>query len=214
MDKTGESYTTARTHVIANPRPKPAAAPEVDYAARAGIRDEKIAGKTGRTWREWVALLDRDGAATMPHRDIAILVRTQHGLDDWWAQTVTVGYERVKGLREIGQRRSGEYEVGRRRTFLVPVDVLFDAWANAAKRRRWLDGAGAKVRTATKPKTMRLQWPDGTIVVVGFTPKGDAKSTVDVTHTRLPDRAAANDMKQYWTGRLDALGSLFDLRPK
>jgi hypothetical protein len=52
---------------------------------------------------------------------------------------------------------------------------------------------------------MRLGWPDGTIVVVGFTPKGKGKSLVAVQHTKLPDRATSDRMKQFWSERLDAL---------
>jgi hypothetical protein len=35
--------------------------------------------------------------------------------------------------------------------------------------------------------------------------KGKAKSSVAVQHTRLPDRDAADRLKQYWSDRLDAL---------
>lgn len=210
MKKTGESYTTARAHIVSTANAEHPTAPGVDHAALAGMSDDRIREKTGRTWQAWVRVLDRDGAAALRHRDIATLVHTKHRVPDWWAQTVTVGYERIKGLREIGQRRSGEYEAGKSRTFSVPVNVLFDAWADSARRRRWLDGVDAKVRTATRPKSVRLQWPDGTIVVVLFTAKGDAKSAVALSHTKLPDRATSTTMKEYWTERLQALASFID----
>jgi hypothetical protein len=209
MKKTGESYTTARAHVISKTKPKqPPSAGEIHHAALAGMSDDKIAAKTGRTWREWVQVLDADGAAAMPHRDIAALVHGKHRVGDWWAQTVTVGYERIKGLRDRGQRRGGGYEAGKSRTFNVPVMALFKAWAEAPTRRRWLDGDDIAVRTATAPKSIRLQWPDGTIVVAGFMAKGDGKSAVAVVHTKLRDRAASENAKRYWTARLDALGAV------
>jgi hypothetical protein len=205
MKKTGESYTSARAHIISQPRVKqPAVAP----AAAAGMTDAAIAAKTGRTWRDWMRVLDADGAAAMSHRNIAALVHEKHGVGDWWAQTVTVGYERIKGLRDRGQRRDGAYEAGKSRTFAVPVNTLFDAWADKARRRRWLAGVEPDVRTATAPKSIRLQWPDGTIVVVGFTPKGDKKSAVAVVHTKLRDRTAADRAKGDWKDRLDALASM------
>ena len=208
MKKTGESYTTARAHVLSkNPSNRPAA-PALDLAALAGMKDDAIAAKTGRTWRQWVRALDADGAAAMPHREIAEIVHKKHRVGDWWAQSVTVGYERIKGLRERGQRRNGTYEATKSRTFNVPVNTLFDAWADDAARRRWLDGVKAVVRTARAPKSMRLQWPDGTLVAVGFMAKGHGKSAVALAHTKLRDRAASGNAKEYWTGRLDALGSL------
>lgn len=209
MKKTGESYTTARAHVISKANVKQPAARTSNHATLAGMSDDTIAAKTGRTWQEWARVLDADDAASMPHRDIAALVHRKHRVGDWWAQTVTVGYERIKGLRERGQRRSGAYEAGKSRTFNVPVKALFKAWADDATRRRWLDGVEAAVRTATPPKSIRLQWPDGTIVAVWFTAKSEGKSAVALAHTKLRDSAASAHAKKYWTDRLDALASVF-----
>jgi uncharacterized protein YndB with AHSA1/START domain len=156
----------------------------------------------------WVRVLDASGAASMRHRDVAALLHAEHGVGDWWAQTVTVGYERIKGRRERGQRLDGAYEAGKSRTFAVPVHRLFEAWNDEKVRRRWLTGVDVRVRTVNAPKTMRLQWPDGTIVVAGFTPKGTSKSAVAVTHTKLPDRGASDNAKAFWAERLDALGSM------
>ncbi|CAN5701216.1 hypothetical protein BH23GEM1_BH23GEM1_01270 [soil metagenome] len=52
---------------------------------------------------------------------------------------MTVGYERINGLRARGQRRDGSYEASKSRTFNVPVARLFDAWANPALRKKWLN---------------------------------------------------------------------------
>jgi len=215
MKKTGESYTAARAHVITRPaaaRPRP---PRLaNHAALAGMTDERISTKTGRTWTQWVDALDSDGAATMPHGRIATIVHDKYGTPDWWAQTVTVGYERIKGLRERGQRRDGSYEATKSRTFNVPVSTLFRAWADDAKRRRWLDGSGAIVRSATASKAMRLRWPDGTVVVVGFTAKGKSKSMVALAHTKLRSRDASRTAKEYWAARLDALAALLTATPR
>lgn len=214
MKKTGESYTSARAQITKKSKTKKrlaAAAPRVatsnakDYAALAGMSDAIIKEKTGCTWQRWVKALDALGAEKMSHRDIAAMVNETWKVDGWWSQTVTVGYERIKGLRERGQRRDGTYEASKSRTFNVPVTTLFDAWANANFRKRWLDGADVKVRTATKPKSMRLGWSDGTIIAVGFIPKGKSKSSVAVQHTKLPDREAADRLKKYWSDRFDAL---------
>ena len=109
MKKTGESSTTARAHVIAKTGAQQPPAPVPDHAALAGTSDDTIAARTGRSWQEWVRVLDADRAATLPHRDIAALVHEKHRVPDWWAQTLTVGYERIKGLRERGRRRGGAY---------------------------------------------------------------------------------------------------------
>jgi hypothetical protein len=199
MTKTGESYTAARAHIAKTPRP-------IDYAKLAGMSSAVIQEKTGCTWEKWVKSLDYHGAERMSHRDIAKLVSEKYKVPSWWTQTVTVGYERIKGLRARGQRRDGTFEAGKSRTFNVPVQTLYDAWADARTRKRWLDGAEIKIRTATSPKSLRITWSDGNIIAVGFYPKGPDKSSVAVQHPKLPDRATADSLKKYWSERLDDLG--------
>lgn len=224
MTKTGEAYTTARAHIMKKPRATRTAAPSAaassravaaekpDYAAISGMSDAILKEKTGCTWERWVHALDRHHADQLSHREIAALVHDKYKVGPWWGQMVTVGYERIKGLRARGQRRDGSYEAGKSRTYDVPVTTLFDAWADASVRRRWLDGATVKVRTATAPKSIRLGWDDGSIIAVGFMAKGKSKSSVALAHTKLPDRETADRFKQYWSERLDALGEVLTER--
>ena len=208
MSKTGESYTTARSQVLSKstrPAERVAAKPP-DYEALSGIGNRRLEEKTGCTWERWVPLLDWLGAAEMPHREIAALVRRKFKVSEWWSQTITVGYERIKGRRAIGQRIDGRYEAWTSRTFAVPVTTLFDAWANTRRRKRWLANAPVAVRTAVAPKSIRLDWGNGTVVTAWFTAKSPGKSTVAVSHTKLDDRAEADRLRQYWSERLDALG--------
>jgi hypothetical protein len=206
MQKTGEAYTTARAHLLEQ---KPAATPgspaTVDYAKLAGRSDAVLKEKTGCTWARWVKALDHAQAYTWPHREIATYVHEKYKIPGWWAQTVTVGYERIKGLRAIGQRRDGSFEANKSRTFPVPLVQLYRAFHDSRTRARWLPGVDLTVRAATRGKSMRITWPDRTSVDVGFTSRGAAKSQVAVQHGKLPDRAAQTRVKQYWAERLDAL---------
>lgn len=207
MTKTGESYTAARLQMLTRttPRREPAAPAATEYAALAGLSDAAIKAKTGCTWERWVKALDYRQAYQWPHRDIAEYVREKFKVPDWWCQTVTVGYERIKGLRAIGQRRDGSYEASKSKVIAVPVSRLYRAWHNARTRARWLPDVKPVIRTATAAKSLRLTWPDGTSVLVGFAAKGVAKSQVAIQHVRLPDRETATRMKEYWAARLGAL---------
>ncbi|HET8772389.1 MAG TPA: hypothetical protein VFP80_01305 [Thermoanaerobaculia bacterium] len=201
MEKTGESYTTARLHLV-----NKKATPEPDYAALAGMMsDEAIQRNTGRDWREWVRVLDAEKCAGKPHREIAQYVASL-GTPDWWSQSVTVGYERIRGLRAIGQRRGGGFEANKSRTFGVPVAKLYRAFATARLRAQWLPDV--EVRSSTANKRMRLRMADDAVVEVNFLEKGEAKSSVAVTHTKLPDKATADRMKVWWAERFDALGEV------
>ena len=209
MRKTGESYTAARARLLEKKRPavKPAVAPvpSGDLAKIAGMSDAAVRAKTGKGWKEWVAALDAIGAAALPHREIAQRLYDDFDVPEWWSQMVTVGYERIRGLREKGQRRGGGYEVGKSKTFAVPVAELFDAFGEKP-RKRWLGDVKLTVRKATASKTLRITWPDRTSVEVYFVAKGAAKSQLAIQHRKLPTQAEATKMRAYWSERLAALG--------
>jgi uncharacterized protein YndB with AHSA1/START domain len=198
--KTGEAYTAARVQLLKKNEPAP------DYAAIAGMSDAAVRKQTGRTWLEWVQTLDAVQAHQKSHRDITAHV-SSFGTPDWWTQMVTVGYERIRGLRQRMQRRDGGYEASKSRTFNVPVERLFSAFANARTRGQWLP-VEITVRSKTPPKRMRITWPDGTSAQLGFTAKSDTKSTVAVQHEKLRDRAAVDAMKKEWSEHFDRLKEL------
>jgi uncharacterized protein YndB with AHSA1/START domain len=200
MQKTGESYTAARLQLVRKVEPPP------DYAAIAGMSDASVSKQTGRTWAEWLRVLDAAGSAEKPHREIAAYVSSL-GTPSWWSQMVTVGYERIRGLRERGQQRAGGYQASKSRTFPVPLERLFKAFADARTRRRWLP-VKITVRSTTPLKRMRIAWDDGTQVQIGFFAKGDAKSYVAIQHEKLPDKAAADAMKKTWGEYFDRLGEI------
>ena len=202
MQKTGESYTTARLQLV---RKKSEPEPLPDYAALAGMSDGAIEKQTGKNWAGWVAVLDAFGAAKKEHREIAEHVHSL-GVGDWWSQSVTVGYERIRGLRQKGQRRSGKWEMSKSRTLAVPIDKLFAAFADAKTRRKWLPEK-IKIRTAQPNKSIRIGWEDGTIVAVGFFAKG-GKSQVALSHVNLASKAEADRLRTFWTERLAALSDI------
>ena len=204
MAKTGESYTAARAQLRTR---KPAVTPSLPagYEKLTGKSDATIKAKTGCTWERWVQALDRSKAYTWSHREIAKHVIEKYKVPGWWAQTVTVGYERIKGLRAVGQRRDGTFEANKSRTFAVPIARLYDAFHDPRVLARWLPDVKLKVRTASPEKYMRITWPDQTSVAVGFTSMGTAKSQVAIQHGKLSDKAAASRAKEYWTERLNAL---------
>lgn len=201
MQKTGEAYTAARAQIVKKSEPK------IDYAALAGMSDESVQKQTGRNWAQWVRELDGVQANEKPHREIAEYVHSL-GTPDWWSQMVTVGYERIRGLRQRTQRRDGGYEASKSRTFNVPLEQLFRAFADPRTRRKWLD-ADITVRSKTDGKRMRITWPDGTPVQLAFTAKSATKSSIAVQHEKLRDRAAVDAMKKTWGEHFDRLQGFF-----
>ena len=218
MAKTGESYTAARSHYL---KPNGAdrrtggqavkiAAPAVDYEKLAGVSNATIKTKTGCDWKKWTDALDYVQAHEWTHTEIARYVREKFKIDGWWSQSVTVGYERIKGLRVIGQRRTGEFEASKSKTFHVPMTKLYSAFTDKRKRARWLGPVDVKVGATIKHRSFRLTWTDGKPVAAWFEIKGPRKSAVGVTHHKLPDRATADRVKAEWAGRLEKLEEMLN----
>ncbi len=216
MKKTGESYTAARAHVTkkqtkASPKSVPAVAKsksalKSDFAKLAGMSDDIVKDRTGCDWTRWVYVLDKWGAVNKSHTEIAAHIHEKYKIDGWWAQTLTVGYERIRGLRARGQRRDGGWEASKSKTVAAPVAELFEAWNSAKLRAKWLPEK-LTVRKATPHKSMRISWPDGTSVELYFQAKGN-KSIVGVQHTKLKTKAEADERKKFWSERLAALSEL------
>ncbi len=206
MAKTGESYTAARRMLIANgDRPDTAVAEFEPFVA-----EEKVLEVTGRGWQDWFRLLDEWGAPSRTHTEIARWLREEHRVDGWYAQALTVGYERARGLRAPGEKADG-FAVTASRTVAVPVERLFAAFEDVPLRQRWLPGAGMRTRTATAPRSARYDWEDGsTRLIVGFEDKGESKSLVSLSHERLPDAETADEMKAWWRERLTELKALLE----
>src|SRR5262245_2249083 len=140
--------------------------------------DAAVQAKTGKTWPEWFAIMDKAGCATMNHKEIVAYLVKEHDVGPWWQQMVTVAYERARGIRVLHQKVGG-FSISRSKTFAVPVAVAFKAWSDAKTRGRWLKEPGLVIRTAMVNKSMRITWSGGkTSIAVGFIPKGDAKCQV------------------------------------
>jgi len=214
MRKTGERYTTARHYelglqsVAAAAEPTvsepPDSAPSVPNlpprVAEPGLSDEAILRGSGRTWDQWFALLDAWGATERTHTEIARHVQEDLGTNGWYAQSVTVGYERARGLRAVNQNASG-YSVNVSRTIAVPIEQLFDAFLDEF-------APILRVRTKRPPRSARFDFvADQTRVLVGFTERSPAKSSVALSHTGLPNPEAVEAMRIMWRENLSRLAA-------
>ena len=204
-EKTGESYTAARAALLASSDDaKPSEGPKFT------VSDDVIRARTGRGWEKWFDLLDESGALDKKHPEIARWLREEQGMDGWSSQSVTVSYERARGMRAVGEKADG-FAVTASKTVAVPVEQLFDAFVDESLRASWLADGELRERSANKPRGARFDWSDGsTRVVVGFESKGEAKSMVGLAHEKLPDAEEADRMKAYWRERVAALKEVLE----
>lgn len=209
MTKTGESYTAARSQLLrkaTDPVADPAPTAQPDLLTS----DEAVRRATGQDHDHWFRVLDDWGATQHNHTRIAGHLRDDLGLPGWWAQNITVAYERVRGMRGRHQQADG-FSIGVTRTVNVPAERALGAFTDAALRRRWLPEVRLRQRPTTAARTARFDWPDpASRLVVNVDPKGDAKTTVAIAHEKLPDLEAAEREKAAWRERLARLKTVLE----
>lgn len=166
---------------------------------------------TGRDRGEWFAVLDEWGAGGRPYREIADWLTGEHGVSAWWAQKLIVEYEQARGLRDAGVRPDGTFAGGASKTVAVPVGRLYEAFADAGLRERWLPGVHLRERTSQANRSIRLDWGgDGSRLNVTFSALDAGKSQVAIEHDHLPDARSAAERKAFWRDRLAALKALLE----
>lgn len=207
MAKTGESYTTARAQLLAKRSVAGERLIEPELAELAAMSTKAVKKATGHDWGWWLEHLNAAGYKTQQHREITRYVEQAFDISAWWVQSVVVGYERIVGLREIGQRREGTFDANKSKTLPVPVDDLFAAFDEPGARKHWLPDIDWQVRTSTAPRSIRLTWPDGCPVELWFTAKGEAKSSVQIQHRKLASKEDVLRVKEDWAMRLEDLKS-------
>jgi hypothetical protein len=209
--KTGERYTTARRHVLAqrtgstsSTSLKPALARSTAAASRSPVSDAKILEKTGHPLEYWFTLLDRFGAAERGHTATARHLVEDHQVPGWHAQGITVAYERARGLRVANQRLDGAYEVSVSKTMAGGVPAVINALKNAlGPTVRDTSSKGVIVRPDGLAR-WRCKW-NGTVVQWYLEPKTPRKTSVVVQHTKLPDADAVERYRAHWRKTLGAV---------
>lgn len=210
--KTGESYTAARSQLLRK-TDAPASAdrgatieePPPSAEELAGMSDEALIRGSGKPIAEWLRILDAWGATAHTHTQIARWLVAEHGIGGWWAQGVTVAYERARGMRAMHQRPDG-YSVSVSKTIGAEAGALLASFTSAPRRRRWLPDGPMRQRRTTAANSARFDWVEpASRVVVLLTPKSDTRTQVTVTHEKLPEAGDVDRMRAVWRDRLGAL---------
>jgi len=143
---------------------------------RKPISDEALEKATGKTRVEWFTMLDKLGARTMTHKEIARLLADRRLIQSgWWCQMVTVEYEYARGRRTVGETEKAGYEVGVTKTVSATPQEVWQFLTSPAGRKIWLgdasplklkpresftanNGTAAEIRTLKSGQRIRLVW--------------------------------------------------------
>lgn len=205
MAATGERYGAARRTLIAQADARPSAAGSGRaWVAEPVQTDAVIREATGRGWDDWADLLDAWPGNADGHTAIATHVRDDLGVDGWWAQAVTVGYERITGRRLPNQRPDGTFSAGKSRTVTIDAVALRDALLDEDDRAELFPGIDTELRSRPTSKNVRLRVGPGT-AELSLEPRDDGRVRITVAHEKLPDPGDVDVWKAYWDEWLEAV---------
>jgi hypothetical protein len=174
------------------------------------IGDEAVRAKTGKTWSQWFAILDKTGAKEMSHKEITAFLYEMQKLPSWWGQMVAVGYEQSRGLRKVHETTAG-FQTSIGKTIGASLSTLYRAWKDGKVRDRWLPRAPMTLCKATTNKSIRIAW-DGDIsnMDVRFYSKGRDKSQVVIDQVKLKSAAEVQRVKKFWGEKLQNLQRMLE----
>lgn len=171
---------------------------------RDGVSDEALAAATGKTWPEWFAILDAEGATSWNHSVIARWLDANYPLGGWWAQGVTVGYEQARGIRAPGQRQDGSFEASVTKTLPLEQLPALDAVIAAVSADL---GAPASESRSAKHVTARWSMPVGSLLA-SAAPTKAGKTSAGLTWQRLGGADEVAPAKLRMQGWLQAAAEL------
>ena len=203
--------TVVPVPIVRVPDAGPTAAPTRArrWAAEPVQSDEKIRENTGHGWDEWADLIDAGPGRLAGHTAIAAWVHSDHGVPGWWAQGVTVGYERIAGLRLPGQMPDGSFSVSRSRVLALPAALLRETLLDEGCRVELFPGLDTVLRSKPAAKALRFAAslggrPLGSLLF-SADPLPDGRLRVSVTHDKLPTFDDGEQWKRFWADWLAAV---------
>lgn len=190
------------------------------------LTDANAHERTGKTLGQWFEALDAFGGLAKGRRELVQHLYTGHELEEWWATSLVVEYERARGAREKDGQPKG-YSLCSTKTVAAPLTRVFRAFGEPADLDAWLgprtevefrdggrlanaDGDRASFTRIRADKDLRLAWEQaergpGSQVEVLFADKGKGKTGITLNHTRIQDRRHADELRAGWSQALERL---------
>jgi hypothetical protein len=185
---------------------------------------------TGRSWRQWVTILDHAGARNWPHREINLLLKKSYKLTPWWQQGVAMGYEIHAGRRIEGRSEKGLYAMTASKA--VPLNQKkawallssvegMGVWLQPFAPFAWKKGQGfevdggifGEVRTILAPERLRISWKEeawakASVIQLVVIPRKGEKCIVVIQHESIPTESLKEKLRARWKESLSELVKL------
>ena len=200
MASTGERYGAARRVLIEQAAARSGRA----WVSDPEHTDDVIRERTGRGWDQWRDVIDAWPGHADGHTAVARWLREEQDVDGWWAQAVTIGWERITGRRLPGQMADGTFTANRSATITTDPEALREMLLDGDDRDVLLAGLEPELRSRPSSKTLRIGLRSG-VAEISIAPRDDDRVTITVAHTKLSSPDEVAHWKGFWGAWLEAL---------
>lgn len=203
-----------------------------ERAAR--ISDAAVKQATGKTWQEWLLLLDLAEAEEKSNSGIVEIIAASGAVSPWWRQTIATHYRRARQHKVVGQTDGAGFEVGAQQTLPLSQMALWNVLTTPHGLTCWLgeasefaltvgakytlaDGTHGVIRLLNPPAQIRMTWQPvdwaaHSTLQIRLIAGGDEQTSLRIHQERLPNEAARLRMRQHWQSVLNTLSEFVAAR--
>jgi hypothetical protein len=200
MENTGERYGAARRALVE----KSEIQDRREWVSEPEMAEDTLREATVRGWDEWCDIIDGWPGTAEGHTAIATFLREDHDVEGWWAQTITVGYERISGMRLPYQQPDGTFSASKSRTLTADAALLRELLLVDADRVELFPGIETDLKSRPTAKTLRVGIGPGT-AQIAIEALDDGRAKVSIAHDKLPSPDSVDEWKAYWADWLEAI---------
>lgn len=172
-----------------------------------GISSTTVERVTGKSWSEWIVLLDKEKCGDKSHKEIAKMVYQKYlSKSGWWSQMVTVGYEYAKGKRVVGQTETQGFEIGVQKMLPISQERLWKFINSKREKELWLGkDIEHEIRTIKEGERIRLKWKlkkwtnTSTLQIILLCSRNSkGKTNLNFHQEKLVSTKQRDEMREYW----------------
>lgn len=197
-----------------------------------------LAKHTGKTWDEWIALLESRSARHLSHQEIVALLKTKHKLTPWWQQIVATGFEQAIGRRVEGQNQKGLYAIASMKTVYVSDAKAWAFMTSEDGVHLWLapmsplllkagetfenagfegEGAFGEIRVVKPRAYIRFRWQDPewekpSTCVMMVNARDKSKCAIGFSHENLSNTRVKENARVYWKAAIERIAQALAVR--
>lgn len=164
------------------------------------IEAHLVVKATGFQREDWFRLLDARKAQALTEQEIAVWLRSNTKLDDWWSENIAHSYVQSRGLETIVQGPTGLFSTSVSRDFKIELPRLFTVLVDL---EAWPARPEARMLLRKENERFQVVFEDASRAMLTFIEHQPGYLTVVVNHELLESQHDAEQVEKYWMRLLE-----------